>query len=108
MYIGRKRSDGKQWSVNLDDTALGRKWLIASSVSSFSERHVDAAGYATAVCIETGSKLWLLRCDARQLELDDENIQSRSSFCGLHLQAGDVLYVLCYVSNNMVLTVASD
>ena len=106
IYVGRKRSDGKRWSVDLDDTALGRKWLIASSISSFSERHIDAAGYATAVRIETGSKLWLLRCDARQLEIYDETMQSRSSFCGLHLRAGDVLYVLGCVSHSMFLIFA--
>ena len=48
-YIDRNRSDGVPWSARVEDLLRGLKWAIASNVGSFSELHIDAAGFCTIV-----------------------------------------------------------
>ena len=73
--------------------------MIASSMSSFSEPHIDAAGYATVMKVITGSKLWYLQCTRTGTETWSVQIPSRggewdydrSKWCPVHLQTGDLL-----------------
>ena len=91
--MDRPRSDNGKWSVLLHDATLGRTWLIAASSAAFSDTHMDAAGYATAVRIEGGSKLWLTQCNLedyadRQAQREEED---RAEYCAIHLRPGDLL-----------------
>ena len=92
-YIDCPRSDGKQWSVSLNDKSLGRVWLTASSGSSFSEPGSDTSGYVTAVRIESGSKYWMLCCTKEQRFSPKAQPLPTDEFCGAHLSAGNVLSV---------------
>lgn len=84
----------------LDSLLLGKDWMLGSSMSSYSEPHIDAAGYCTSVNIQAGSKLWLLQC-ANTETVPSTNIPKpgasweieNSGWCAAHLCPGDYLYV---------------
>lgn len=59
-YESCKRYDGTDWRTPLLAGALGSHWIVASNTSSYSEIHIDATGYCTAVQVIMGCKLWNL------------------------------------------------
>lgn len=72
--------------------------MIASNMSSFSEPHIDAAGYCTTMKVLCGSKLWFLQCktpsdvpSAKMPKYQGDWKIDSSSWCAAHLRAGDLL-----------------
>lgn len=96
-YAYRQRSSGEPWRTVPSIKAFGSQWMLASSMSSFSEIHVDASGYCTAVIILKGSKLWNILPEATS-ELpgsDEEWTVTNDGWCSAFLKSGDILYDLC-------------
>lgn len=85
--------------------------MIASNMSTFSEAHIDAAGYCTTMKILAGSKLWFLQC--KKLSKSPSSYMPKyqhnwsiedSSWCAAHLSAGDILYDISPLSSITLLT----
>ena len=97
-YNHRWRSDGAAWETDPSSFDWAKNWMIASNMSSFSEPHIDAAGYCTTMKMLCGSKLWYLQCkqpssvpSAIMPKYQQDWDTEEGSWCAAHLMPGDIL-----------------
>ena len=94
----RWRSDNERWETDPSPFDWAKNWMITSNMSSFSEPHIDAAGYCTTMKMLCGSKLWYLQCkqpssvpSAIMPKYQQDWDTEEGSWCAAHLMPGDIL-----------------